>query len=139
MEENRKYQRFDPAVAIAGYFELSCELTGEFRNHEEFLVKNISLGGFYLLSNYPPAIGDPYQIFVNYGREKYEFRVHIVHSRILRFQEQPESVFKPGIVYASGCEIVYENEVQETWVREIIKNDCTDPTPAGAGGMSNEI
>jgi hypothetical protein len=131
MEVKRKHDRFDPAIPIFGYFELTNEVTGEFRNREEFLIKNISVGGFNLISNYPPVIGNPYQIFVNYGREKHEFRVKIVHSRILCFQNQPESVLKPGVVYATGCEITYENEVQKTLVLEIIKNDCGYPPPAG--------
>jgi len=133
MEIQRKHERFDPVVPIFGYFELTNEVTGEFRNREEFLLKNISLGGFNLISNYPPAIGIPYQIFVNYGREKHEFKVSIVHSRILRFQALPESILKPGVVYATGCEIVYESELQKTLVLEIIKNDCGYPAPAGAG------
>ena len=59
MEQKRKYERFDPAIQINGYFELNKEVTGEFRNREEFLIKNISSKGFNLISNYPPAIGDP--------------------------------------------------------------------------------
>ncbi len=128
--QKRRFERFDPAVPIFGYFELTHEVTGEFRNREEFLIKNISMGGFNLISNYPPIIGDPYQIFINYGKEKHEFRVKIVHSRILRFQSQPEGVFKPGVVYSTGCEIDYENLEQKNLVLEIIKNDCGYPPPA---------
>jgi hypothetical protein len=130
MDVERKHERFDPAIPIFGYFELINEVTGEFRNREEFLIKNISTGGFNLISNYPPAIGNPYQIFVNYGREKHEFKVKIVHSRILRFQDKPEGVLKPGVVYSTGCEIAEENEVQKNLVLEIIKNDCGNPAPA---------
>jgi len=133
MEIKRKHERFDPAHPIFGYFELTNEVTGEFRNHEEFLIKNISLSGFNLISNYPPTIGNPYQIFVNYGKEKHEFKVKIVHSRILRFQGQPESVLRPGVVYATGCEIADENAVQKDLVLEIINNDCGYPSPAGPG------
>jgi hypothetical protein len=133
MEAERKFARFDPAISIFGYFELTNEVTGEFRNREEFLIKNISVGGFSLISNYPPAIGNPYQIFINYGREKIEFKIKIIHSRILRFQDQPESVLKTGVVYATGCEIADENEVQKNLVLEIIKNDCKVSAPAGPG------
>jgi hypothetical protein len=131
MEVKRKHDRFDPTIPIFGYFELTNEVTGEFRNREEFLIKNISMGGFNLISNYPPAIGLPYQIFINYGKEKHEFKVKIVHSRILRFQDRPEGVLKAGVVYATGCEIAEENEDQKTLVLEIIKNDCAYPSPAG--------
>jgi len=130
MEVQRKFERFDPAVPIFGYFELTSEVTGEFRNREEFLIKNISVGGFNLISNYPPSIGSSYQIFVNYGLEKHEFKVKIVHSRILRFQDQPESVLRPGVVYSTGCEIAYETTLQKNLVLEIIKNDCGYPAPA---------
>jgi len=129
METTRKFERSDPSTPIFGYFELTREVTGEFRNREEFLIKNISLGGFNLISNYPPAIGNPYQIFINYGQEKHEFQIKVVHSRILRFQEKPESVLRSGVVYSSGCEIAYENEVQKSLVLEIIKNDCNAPPP----------
>lgn len=130
MEQKRKYERFDPAIQINGYFELTKEVTGEFRNREEFLIKNISSKGFNLISNYPPAIGNPYQIFINYGQQKHEFMVNILHSRILRFQDQPEGIFKTGVVYSTGCEIVSENDPQKNLIREIIKNDCGDPAPA---------
>jgi hypothetical protein len=132
-EKLRKHDRFDPSVPIFGYFELANEVTGEFRNREEFLIKNISLGGFNLISNYPPAIGNPYQIFVNYGREKHEFKVKIVHSRILRFQGKAEGILQTGVVYATGCEITEENEAQKNLVLEIIQNDCVSPVPAEAG------
>jgi hypothetical protein len=130
MEATRAFERFDPVIPIVGYFELTREVTGEFRNREEFLIKNISLGGFNLISNYPPAIGNPYQIFINYGAEKHEFQIKIVHSRILRFQEKPESVLRSGVVYSTGCEIAFDNEVQKNLVLEIIKNDCGDSPPA---------
>jgi hypothetical protein len=133
MEVKRKHERFVSVTPIFGYFALTKEVTGEFRNREEFFLKNISLGGFNLISNYPPLIGNPYQIFINYGREKHEFKVNVVHSRILRFQDQPESVLKPGLVYSTGCEIVYEEAVQKTLVLEIIKNDCGYPPPADPG------
>jgi hypothetical protein len=45
MEDERKNERFDPAIPINGFFELTQVVTGEFRNREEFLMKNISLGG----------------------------------------------------------------------------------------------
>jgi hypothetical protein len=133
MEQKRKYERFDPAVQINGYFELTKKLTGEFHNHEKFLIKNISLGGINLISNYQPTIGKPYQIFINYDQQKHEFKVNIIHSRILSFQYQPEGIFKPGVVYSTGCEIVFENDPQKNLIREIIKNDCVSPaqeTPA---------
>jgi len=129
MEQKRKYERFDPAIQINGYFELNKEVTGEFRNREEFLIKNISSKGFNLISNYPPAIGDLYQIFINYGRQKHEFKVNILHSHILRFQDQSEGIFKTGVVYSTGCEIVFENDIQKNLIREIIKNDCSNPAP----------
>ena len=133
MEVKRKHNRFDPTVPIFGYFELTNEVTGEFRNREEFLIKNISLGGFNLISNYSPAIGNSYQIFVNYGQGKHEFMVKTINSRILRFQDHPESVFKTGVVYSTGCEITNENADQKNLVLEIIKNDCGYPPPAGPG------
>jgi len=129
MAKERQHIRFDPAVQIVGYFELTNKVTGEFQNREEFIVKSISLGGFNLISNYPPAIENKYNIFINYGNQKHEYKVKIIHSRILRFQDQPDSVLKPGIVYSTGCEIFDETDLQKDLVLEIIKNDCGYPAP----------
>jgi hypothetical protein len=141
--ETRLLERFDPTASIFGYFELTNEVTGEFRNREEFLVKNISMGGINLISNYPPAIGNSYQIFIHYGRETYEFAVTIVHSRILRFQDQPQSVLRPGVVYATGCAIAFENEAQKNLVLAIIQNDCGIPVvaerPLAVVGLSDAL
>jgi hypothetical protein len=132
MGNEKKTERLDPAIPINGFFELTQVVTGEFRNREEFLMKNISLGGFHLMSNYPPAIGNPYQIFVNYGEGRQEFRVRIVHSCIQRLQSLPESVLRAGVVYAIGCEIAFENDEQKNLVLNIIKNDCGYPPPTGS-------
>ncbi len=128
----RTFERFDPAAPIFGYFELTNEVTGEFLNREEFLIKNISMGGVNLLSNYPPLIGNSYQVLIHYGEEKHPFNIQIVHSRILRFQGQPEGIFRSGVVYASGCQISFENEFQKKLVLGIILNDCGIPAVADA-------
>jgi hypothetical protein len=133
MEVKRRFERFDPLVPISGYFALASEVTGEFANREEFLLKNISVGSLNLISNFSPAVGNAYKIFINYGQGKHDFAVRIIHSLILRFQKRQESVFKAGVLYSSGCEIVYENEAQKTLVLAIIKNDCGSPPPASPG------
>jgi len=123
----RAFERFDPDTPIFGYFELTNEVTGEFLNHEEFAIKNISMGGVNLLSNYPPFIGNSYQVLIHYGGEKHAFTIKIVHSRILRFQSQPEGIFRSGVVYATGCQISFENDFQKNLVLGIIQNDCGIP------------
>ncbi len=123
----RKDERFDPEAPIYGYFELTNEVSGEFLNREEFLIKNISPGGANLISNYPPLIGDPYQVLIRYGGEKHLFTVQIIHSRILRFQGQPEGIFRSGVVYATGCQFTFENEFQKNLILGIIRNECGIP------------
>jgi hypothetical protein len=125
--ETRIVERFDPEIPIFGYFELTNEVTGEFLNREEFVIKNISMGGVNLLSNYPPVIGNSYQILIHYGGDKHAFNVKIVHSRILRFQSQPQGIFRPGVVYATGCQIAFENDFQKNLILGIIQNDCGIP------------
>lgn len=129
MEDNRQFDRFDPAGDIIGYFELKNEVTGQFRNSEEFLIRNISSRGFNLLSNYSPNVGNMYQIFVDYGGRKEEFEIKIIHSRIFRYLNRLESVFRPGIVYALGCQILSETETQKSIVQDIIRNECQSPAP----------
>ncbi|MCX6555230.1 MAG: hypothetical protein NTZ12_09510 [Candidatus Aminicenantes bacterium] len=133
--EIRQGGRFDPEAPIYGYFELTHEVTGEFLNREEFLIKNISVGGANFLSNYPPHIGNTYPVLIHYGGDKHPFTVKIVHSRIQRFQKQPEGVFKSGVVYSTGCQIVFDNDFQKNLILGIISNDCgipsrSDPLPA---------
>ena len=128
----RTFERFDPAAPIFGYFELTNEVTGEFLNREEFVIKNISMGGVNLLSNYPPLIGNSYQVLIHYGGEKHAFNIQIVHSRILRFQSQPEGIFRSGVVYATGCQISFENEFQKKLILGIILNDCGIPAVVDA-------
>jgi hypothetical protein len=123
----RILERFDPESPIFGYFELTNEVIGEFLNREEFMIKNISMGGVNLLSNYPPVIGDSYQVLIHYGGEKHAFNVKIVHSCILRFQSQPQGIFRPGVVYATGCQIAFENDFQKNLILGIIQNDCGIP------------
>jgi hypothetical protein len=122
--EVRMQERFDPQAPIIGYFELACEVTGEFLNREEFLIKNLSLGGINVLSNYAPLIGNVYPVLIRYGGEKHALTVKIVHSRILRFQSLPEGVFRPGVVYSTGCHILFENDFQKNLVQGIILNNC---------------
>lgn len=132
MQENRQHERFEPAIPIPGFYELNGEVLGEFRNREAFRVRNISLGGFNLVSNHAPAIGEPCPIVVHYGEASHEFDVRIVHSRILRFQAAAEGILRAGIVYATGCEILHGNEGQEALIQQIIRDDCRPPLEASA-------
>ena len=125
--EVRQGGRFDPEVPIYGYYELTHEISGEFLNREEFLIKNISLGGANLMSNYPPQVGNSYQVLIRYGGEKHLFTVKIIHSRILRFQRLAEGIFRSGVVYSTGCQILFENEFQKNLILGIIRNDCGTP------------
>jgi hypothetical protein len=128
MEEKRQFDRFDPGGDFTGYFELKNEITGQFSNREEFVIKNISVGGFNLLSNYSPNIGRDYRIFVNYDELQHEFEVKIVHSRIFRYLDKQDGFFRPGVVFSHGCQIVFENDRQKSLVLDIIKNECEPPT-----------
>ncbi len=132
MQENRQHARYVPVTPIPGFYELSGEVLGEFRNREAFQVRNISLGGFSLVSNHAPVIGEPCPIVVHYGGARHEFDVRIVHSRILRFQAAAEGILRAGIVYATGCEILHGNRDQEALIRQIIRDDCRPSLEAAA-------
>ena len=129
--EMRMSERFDPESPIFGHFELTNEVTGEFLNREEFQIKDISMGGLNILSNYPPLINNSYPVLIRYGDEKHPLTVSIAHSRVLRFQKQPEGVFRPGMVYSSGCRILFESDRQKRLVLGIIQNDCGIPAVSG--------
>lgn len=122
--EARMYERLDPETPIYGCIELTHEVTGEFLNREDFMLKNISLNGVNLLSNYSPLIGNIYPVLIHYGGDKHAFTLRIVHSRILRFQDRPEGIFRPGVVYATGCQFIFDNEFQKKLISVIIQNEC---------------
>lgn len=129
--EIRQNERFTTEAPIYGYFELTHEVTGEFLNREQFLITNISLGGANMLSNYPPRIGDSSQVLIRYGGDQHVFRFKIVHSRIQRFQKQPEGIFRTGVVYSTGCQILFDNDFQKNLILGIIQNDCDIPSVYG--------
>jgi hypothetical protein len=136
---DRILERFDPDAPIFGHFELAHEVTGEFQNREVFLIKNISMGGFSLLSNYPPFIGNDYPIQVVYEGQKHSFSIRVVHSRVFRFQGQPEGIFRVGLVYACGCQIHFQNDAQKSLVLRIIQNECGIPVAAGAASTGETM
>jgi hypothetical protein len=127
MFKERQHIRFDTISEISGYFGCINELTGGFPSNEEFIVKNISLGGFNLISNYQPAIGNDYQIFINYQGKKFAFAVKIVYARVFHFQTESAGILKPGVVFSIGCQIYFLNEVQKNLLMDIIRNKCGYP------------
>ena len=124
MFKERAHIRFDTVDEVSGYFGCINDLTGGFADNERFMVKNISLGGFNLISNYQPAIDNDYQIFINYQEKKFAFAVKVVYTRVFRFQTDLESILKPGIVFSIGCQIQFENDSQKNLLMDIIRNKC---------------
>ena len=129
MDDNRQAPRFDMATDIAGKFEVEREVMGQFRNLEAFVIKNISVGGFGLLSNHTPAIGQVHQITIEYEDKLYDFGIKVLHSRIHDFLSQGGDVLKAGIVYALGCKVINGIETQEVLALKIIAYDCAKPKP----------
>jgi hypothetical protein len=127
MFKKREHLRFDTVSEVSGHFGCINELTGGFPSNEGFIVKNISLGGFNLISNYQPAIDTDYQIFVNYQEKKFAFAVKVVYAQVFRFQTDADCVLKPGIVFSIGCQIHFNNEAQKNLLMDIIRNKCGYP------------
>ncbi len=126
MDERRQHDRLEPETEITGCFELKSEITGEFRNYAEFVIKNISVQGFNCLSNFSPHIGRPSQALINYHEEKHDFEVKIIHSHIFKFLDRQDGIFRPGVLYSIGCEFIYGSAAQKKLIREIIKNECAE-------------
>ncbi len=130
MDDNRQAPRFDTTSDIVGRFEIEREVQGQFRNLEAFVIKNISVGGFCLLSNHAPTIGQVHQITIQYENKIYDFGIKVLHSSIHEFLSWGNDVMKAGIVYALGCKVVSGMETQEVLALKIIGNDCAKPQPA---------
>jgi len=130
MDERREHRRFDPAGEIVGYFHLKTELTGEFPDRHEFVIKDISLRGFHVQSNFSPLIGQTYPVYIKYPFQKNEFEIIIIHSHIARIEEQANGVLKPGPVFSIGCQIIYVSEAQKSLIQKIIDTECLSQDPA---------
>lgn len=137
--ENDISRNCEPEPAWPGHFALANEVTGEFLNQEEFRVKDIAMGGFLLLSNYSPLIGESYEVRIRYGGGSHPFRLQVVNSRLACIQGRPKGVIKAGMVYAISCRILFESEFQKKLVLTIIQNDCGLPVIAGSAGEGFEM
>jgi len=126
MEERRQHPRFDPDTEIPGYFEVKSEVRGHFQNRERFVIKNVSLGGFNLLSNFLPTIGLEYPIYIEYGDGQQEFRVSISQSSIISLAGIDSQYLSRDIVYSIGCEIDRLTEDQKQTVMRIISRECRE-------------
>ena len=105
-------------------------MTGEFLNREEFLIKNISMGGFNLISNYPPIIGDSYRSLIRYGRRK------------ARLHRQDHPFPHPALPGPAGRDFPargglchrlpdpFQNDFQKNLILGIIQNECGIPAAA---------
>jgi|GEM_PF-513326 len=127
IDEKRLYNRFDPAIEISGFFELSTEVRGEFRNREEFIIKDISVGGFNLVSSFSPVINAEHSIVIHYRDNSHIFTIRIAFIHIQEFLVESKGILRSGPVFSIGCEIKYDNEQQREMVVDIIKNDCIFP------------
>ncbi len=137
--ETRTCGNFDPDGSLSGNFELKSDVTGEFANLEEFQVKNVSMAGFMLLSNYPPLIGDTHHVRIRYGGQPHSFALQVVHSRLTRIQSQPQGVLRAGLVYAVSCRILFESEFQEKLIAAIIQSECGLPAIVGSADRGFEM
>jgi hypothetical protein len=126
MVERRKEPRFDPLFELVGSFFLKEEITGSFKNEGEFIVKNISLRGINIISNFSPQKGAHYSIFLEYGGRKQEFKIKVVHSNVAYMEPQKRSIIKPGMVYSSGCFFQNVKNTHTNLLLAIIKEQCID-------------
>jgi hypothetical protein len=126
MVERRKEPRFDPLFELVGSFFLKDEITGSFKNEEKFIVKNISLRGINIISNFLPKKGTHYSIFLEYEGQKQEFEIKVIHSNIAYMEPQKRSIIKPGMVYSSGCFFQNVKNIHTNLLLVIIKEQCID-------------
>ena len=122
MIERRKEKRTDFVIKITDYFDLLTEVKGHFKNREPFILKNVSLGGFSLISTYLPDIGPDELVYMEKEGGMIEFAVQIIHANIVQFKTDRLDVFKPGILYSIGCKIKDLSDVQKEYIKHQIIN-----------------
>jgi putative PIN family toxin of toxin-antitoxin system len=137
-KEKRKHRRFNFKDDVLGYFQLKADIEGSFKNYEKFLLYNISLGGFNLLSNYSPEIGSKYLVQIEIEEKRVPFEVEIVHTQVSKMIESSETIFKPGTIYSIGCKIIFLNDEQKDNILFLIRNKCAYVEPKFLKDLTKE-
>ena len=128
MEDRRKNKRYDFEIKATDFFGLKTEVKGHFDNEEPFVLKNVGMGGFNIISNYLPDIGTEEVVYIKNEEKLLDFRAKIIYANIIRFTTDKEEIFKPGILYSIGCQIKNLNDDQKEYIRFLIqkKSDFFD-------------
>lgn len=134
MVERRRESRFNPLYELVGSFNLKNEITGSFQNKEKFIVRNISLRGLNIISNFSPRKGSHYSIVIEYEGRLQEFEIKVVYSNIAYLESEKRSIIRPGMVYSSGCFFHNVKNIHTNLLLSIIKEQCIDTSEAKAWG-----
>ena len=137
-KEKRKHRRFDFKDDVLGYFQLKSDIEGSFKNYEKFLLHNISLGGFNLLSNYTPEIGSKYIVQIEIEGKRVPFEVEVIHTQVFKMIESSETILNPGTIYSIGCKIVFLDDDQKDNILFLIRNKCAYVEPKFLKDLSKE-
>jgi len=117
MVEKRKSKRLDLKAV---------NVRGKLYNVINFKVRDISLGGIKLLSNFHTEISTRYTIILFNDGEQQDFEIEILRVEVDSFSTQESSVFSPGIVYAISGQFIRLDEIQKKFLLEFMKKSGGD-------------
>ncbi len=121
--DRRKNYRFDKLK----------ETVGEFYNHENFLVKNISLEGINLISNFRAVVGANYVIYLENNNQKLGFEIHVLRAEVHEFNPLETQLFLPGILYSIGARFVNLDAAHNKFVIALLETKFSNLETTGGG------
>jgi hypothetical protein len=98
--------------------DASLEMNGKLLNVVSFAVNNISGDGINLVSNFQPATGGTYKIYLMNNRDggQQEFDVEITRSEVTAFDSEKYASLPPGLLFSIGARFVNPDERQREFL-----------------------
>jgi hypothetical protein len=110
-------------------FNALNEIKGKLFNVVNFLVKNISLEGINLISNFQPVIGSGYKIYLFNVKDgtQLDFEIEINRAQVESVNAQKYAALSPGLLYSIGASFKNPNEKQQQFLARFLKNKSANP------------
>jgi hypothetical protein len=121
-------------------FDVLHDLKGKLLNVVSFLVKNISLNGINMVSNFQPVIGSHYKMFLvkNINGEQMEFEIEISRAEVEAFDAKNYANLSPGLLFSIGAKFKNLSATQKQFLILFLEKKMAPP-PEGFISKDNII
>ena len=110
-------------------FNALNEMNGKLYNVVNFLVKNISIEGLNLVSNFQPSIGSSYKIFLfnTADDSQQDFEIEINRAQVEPFDDIKYTALAPGLLFSFGAHFNNLDEKQLEFLTQFLKKKSAIP------------